>query len=217
MTSVLKPIFQYKVKPNKNLGQNFLTDPSTANMIIKKAELLPQDTILEIGPGLGGLTFPIASTVKKVYAVEKDTKLINILNHQIIKKGFSNIELINNDILYFDINSLCKNKQKIIVIGNLPYKISSQIIVKLINNRDIIKKAVIMLQKETVQRLLAKPKTKDYGRLTAMLNYCSKTTKLCNVDSHLFYPKPKVDSAIIKIDFLKNYPIKAADEKLLVG
>lgn len=215
MTSVLKPVFQYKVKPNKKLGQNFLTDPSTSKMIIEKAELPPEDAILEIGPGLGGLTFSIASKVKKVYAVEKDTKLINILDRQIIEKKVSNIELINADILRFDINSLYKNGKKITVIGNLPYKISSQIIVKLINNRSIIRKAVIMLQKETVQRLLAPPKTKNYGRLTAMLNYCGVITKLCNVEPHLFYPKPKVDSAVIKIDFFVSPTLKALNEKFL--
>ena len=203
MTYPLKILSAWNLRPQKRLSQNFLTDPSFAENIIKKAEINQNDTILEIGAGIGALTVPAAFLAKKVYAVEKDSRLITLLKTECLTDNISNVEVINEDILNLNLKDIVKSSS-IIVIGNLPYNISSQIIVKLINERDIIRKAIVTLQKEMAQRLLAKPCCKDYGRLTVMLNYCSSVSKLADIDPHLFYPKPKVSSSVINITFNKK-------------
>jgi 16S rRNA (adenine1518-N6/adenine1519-N6)-dimethyltransferase len=217
MTSPIKELTAFGLKPKKHMGQNFLTDISVPDMIIKKAGICEDDIILEIGAGLGIMTKQAAIMAKKVYAVEKDYNLSDILTKKIEFADFpKNINVINKDIFKVDLIEIYKeNDSKIIVLGNLPYNISSQILVKLIKERKAVKKAVIMLQKEAAERILAAPCCKKYGRLTVMLNFCGNISKLCDVKSHLFYPKPKVDSSVISIDFFENNVFNAIDEKFL--
>ena len=216
MTSPRILLAAYNLHPKKQLGQHFLSDPSTAEMITKRSGIVPEDIVLEIGAGFGALTIPLARIAKKVYAIENDRRLIDLLKTEILANGFSNVELMEENILKFDINRLAENVgHKIIIIGNLPYNISSQILVKLIKSRTAVIRAVFMFQKELARRITAQPGCKDYGRLTVMLGYCAKIKKLADVKASLFFPKPKVDSQLIEIRFLETIKYPAYDEALL--
>jgi 16S rRNA (adenine1518-N6/adenine1519-N6)-dimethyltransferase len=198
------------------MGQNFLSDPSTAEMIIARAGIGSNDTLLEVGAGLGALTVPAARASKKVYAVEKDQRLIDLLKTELIVSNISNTVLINSDILRLDLKKLVKGEtEKIIVIGNLPYNISSILLVRLIENRDIISRAVLMFQKEMAKRIYAGPNCKDYSRLSVMAQYCADIKKIATVKAPLFFPKPKVDSEVIELTFKTEPQYKAYDEQLL--
>ena len=216
MTSPRILLAAYNLHPKKQLGQHFLSDPSTAEMITKRSGIVPEDIVLEIGAGFGALTIPLARIAKKVYAIENDRRLIDLLKTEILANGLSNVELMEENILKFDINRLAENVgHKIIIIGNLPYNISSQILVKLIKSRTAVIRAVFMFQKELARRITAQPGCKDYGRLTVMLGYCAKIKKLADVKASLFFPKPKVDSQLIEIRFLETIKYPAYDEALL--
>ncbi len=216
MTSPKILLAAHNIHPKKQLGQNFIVDPSFTGMIVKRAGILPEDIILEIGAGLGALTIPLARRAKKVFAVEKDRQIIPILNTEILVSGLTNISIIEKDILSVEIKALVENMGgKIVVMGNLPYNISSQILVQLIRSREGISRAVLMFQKELAQRITAEAGCKDYGRLTVMLRYCSDIKKLADAKASLFFPKPKVDSQIIELKFKKEIDYKAADEPFL--
>lgn len=216
MTSPRILLAAYNLHPKKQFGQNFLSDPSFAKTITTLSKITSEDVVLEIGAGLGALTIPIAQTAKKVYAIEKDRLLIGLLKTEILANRLSNVELMEENILKFDINRLAENiGHKILIIGNLPYNISSQIIVKLIKSRSVVTRAIFMFQKELAQRITAQPGCKDYGRLTVMLGYCAKIKKLADVKAHLFFPKPKVDSQLLEIRFLETIKYPANDEALL--
>ncbi|HUT43775.1 MAG: 16S rRNA (adenine(1518)-N(6)/adenine(1519)-N(6))-dimethyltransferase RsmA [Desulfobacterales bacterium] len=216
MTSPKILLAAHNIHPKKQLGQNFIVDPSFTEMIVKRAGILPEDIILEIGAGLGALTIPLARRAKKVFAVEKDRQIIPILNTEILVSGLTNISIIEKDILSVEIKALVENMGgKIVVMGNLPYNISSQILVQLIRSREGISRAVLMFQKELAQRITAEAGCKDYGRLTVMLRYCSDIKKLADAKASLFFPKPKVDSQIIELKFKKEIDHKAADEPFL--
>ncbi len=216
MTSPKILLAAHNIRPKKQLGQNFIVDPSFTEMIVKRAGILPEDIILEIGAGLGALTIPLARRAKKVFAVEKDRQIISILNMEILVTGLTNISIIEKDILSVDIKTLVENMGgKIVAMGNLPYNISSQILVQLIRSREGISRAVLMFQKELAQRITAESGCKDYGRLTVMLRYCADIKKLVDAKASLFFPKPKVDSQILELKFKKEIDYKAADEPFL--
>lgn len=213
MTSPKILLAAHNIHPKKKLGQNFIVDPTFADMIVKRAGILPEDIILEIGAGLGALTIPLARRAKKIFAVEKDRQIIPILNTEILVSGVTNISIIEKDILSLDIKAMVENVSgKIVVMGNLPYNISSQILVQLIQSRERISRAVLMFQKELARRITAKTGCKDYGRLTVMLRYCSDIKKLVDAKASLFFPKPKVDSEILELKFKKEIDHKADDE-----
>lgn len=216
MTSPRTLLAAHNLQPKKQLGQYFLSDPSTAEMIVERAGILPKDVILEIGAGLGALTVPLACRAKKVYAVEKDRHLIPLLKTELLVGGVSNVVLLEKNIQHIDPMVFSENeKSKLIVMGNLPYNISSQILIQLIESRRAVSRAVLMFQKELAFRITAEPGGRDYGRLSAMLRYCSEIKKLAEVKSHLFFPKPNVDSEVLEIR-IKDTPIcPAADEKFL--
>jgi 16S rRNA (adenine1518-N6/adenine1519-N6)-dimethyltransferase len=216
MTSPKILLAAHNIRPKKQLGQNFIVNPAFTEMIVKRAGISPVDIILEIGAGLGALTIPLARRAKKVFAVEKDRQIIPILNMEILVSGLTNISIIEEDILSVDIKALVEDMGgKITVIGNLPYNISSQILVQLIRSREGISRAVLMFQKELAQRITSETGCKDYGRLTVMLRYCSDIKKLVDAKASLFFPKPKVDSQILELKFKKQIDHKAADEPFL--
>ena len=213
MTSPRILLAAHNIRPKKQMGQNFIVDPGFTEKIVKLAEILPEDIILEIGAGLGALTIPLARRAQKVFAVEKDRQIIPILNLEILVSGLTNISIIEKDILSVDVKALVEDMGgKIVVMGNLPYNISSQILVQLIRSRGGISRAVLMFQKELAQRITAEIGCKDYGRLTVMLRYCSDIKKLVDVKASLFFPKPKVDSQILELKFKKEIDHKAVDE-----
>lgn len=216
MTSPKILLAAHKIHPKKQLGQNFIVDPTFAEMIVKRAGILPEDIILEIGAGLGALTIPLARRAKKVVAVEKDHQIIPILNMEILVSGLTNISIVEKDILSVDIKTVVEDMGgEIVVMGNLPYNISSQILVQLIRLREGISRAVLMFQKELAQRITAEAGCKDYGRLTVMLRYCSDIKKLVDAKASVFFPKPKVDSEILELKFKKEIIHKVADESFL--
>ncbi len=200
--------------PKKHMGQNFLADPSTAEMIVRRAEL-EDAVVLEIGAGVGALTGFAASAARQVYAVEKDNDLTGILESVLAEQKRHNVELINKNFFDLDVESIAlKENTRLVVIGNLPYNISSQVIVSLIFRRQIVERAVLMLQAEMARRIYADPGSKEYGRLSVMTGYCASVSRLARVRANQFYPRPNVDSEVIEIRF-KPPEIKAYDEALL--
>jgi 16S rRNA (adenine1518-N6/adenine1519-N6)-dimethyltransferase len=171
---------------------------------------------MEIGAGLGALTIPLAKTARQVFAVETDSQLTQLLKAELLVHKLTNIEIIEKNILKVDIHALTKNlDRQIIVIGNLPYNISSQILIQLIHARKNVKRAILMFQKELARRITANPGNKDYGRLTVMLAYCAEIKSLATVTASLFYPLPKVDSEVVEINFRISREYPAHDETML--
>lgn len=205
------------LKPKKQLGQNFLQDLSSAEMIVQKAGITAEDTVLEIGPGLGTFTVALGNAAKNVIAVEKDSELIPLLAMQLMDcKLNDKVRVLEADIMRFDLaEHLEPLGYKAVVAGNLPYNISSQVLVKLIENRRFIKKAVLMFQKELADRLMASPGKKDYGRITAMLQYCAQIKPLAVLKPKSFLPPPQIDSTVVEIDFMDELPYPAHDEQWL--
>jgi len=215
MTSPRILLAAYDLHPKKQLGQNFLCDPSVAQMIADRAGICPDDVIIEIGAGLGALTIPLAHIAKKVYAVDKDAALLGILKTEIAIHSLSNVLLLEKDILKLDFCTIAADEgTSLLVMGNLPYNISSQILIQLMTARSCIRRAVVMLQRELAERITASPGGKDYGRITAMLRYCSDIRSLGIIKSGQFFPRPKIDSEVVDIRFrTPMYPAK--DEPLL--
>ena len=209
MTSPKTLLSAWNIKAKKQLGQHFLTDPSTAEMIVERARISSADIVIEIGAGLGALTIPLAMAADKVYAVEKDQRLYDLLKAELLVKKVPNVILISKDILKLDYQPIFEeNGRRLIVFGNLPYNISSQIIIQLIRSRKFVKRAVLMFQKELAQRLTAQPGTRDYGRLAVMLHYCANVKTIASIGTSVFFPAPKVASEILELDFTRtfNYP-----------
>jgi len=202
--------------PKKELGQNFLADPGTAAMIVARSGVSENDVVLEIGSGLGALTVPLAAAARQVFAVETDGRIIDLLTAELAGHNASNVTLIHQDILRVNIPELAQQAEtKLIVVGNLPYNISSQILVRLIENRSCVRRCIFMFQKELADRLVAGPDCRDYGRLSVILQYCSAIRTVATVKAHLFYPRPKIDSEVIEIDFSIPPRFAGVDEPLL--
>jgi 16S rRNA (adenine1518-N6/adenine1519-N6)-dimethyltransferase len=213
MTSPKTLLIFHNIRPRKQLGQHFLANQNTAEMIVNRSGILPEDVVLEIGAGLGALTIPVARIAREVFAVEKDFKIIDILKTEILASNLSNVVIMEKNILNIDIRSLAENVgQKMVAMGNLPYNISSQILVQLIKSREALTRAVFMLQKELSQRITAQPGCKDYGRLSVMLGYCADIKKIADVKASVFFPKPKVDSEVLELKFKKRLEYPANDE-----
>ena len=213
MTSPKTLLVFHNLRPQKHLGQHFLENQTTAEMIVNRSGILPEDVVLEIGAGLGALTIPVARIARKVFAVEKDHKIVDILKTEILASNLSNVVVIEQNILKIDIKSLAENiGQELLVMGNLPYNISSQILVQLIKSRAALTRAVFMLQKELSHRITAQPGCKDYGRLSVMLAYCADIKKIADVKASVFFPKPKVDSEVLELRFKKRLKYSANDE-----
>ncbi len=198
----------------KELGQNFLSNPGTAKMIIEKAGISEDAHVLEIGSGLGALTLPLAKKVSHVTAVEKDGRLIPILREVIDNEGLKNIDIIHQDILKIQIKDLLKDK-KLVVIGNLPYNISSQILIKLVEERKYIEKAFLMFQKELGTRILAPPGGREYSRLSAVSQYAAKISFVADIGPSSFFPSPDVYSTILQFKFIQSEDLDESQEKLL--
>ena len=204
------------MRARKRLGQNFLTNPAIADQIVVQAGIGAQDVVLEIGAGLGALTIPAARQAYKVLAVDKDPRVFDLLRAELASRDLVNVELIEADILKLNLTRhVSAGGGQFIVIGNLPYNISSQIIVRLIQQRTLVRRAVLMLQKEMAERLLATPGSRDYGRLSVMLQYCADLRKLIAVDAAHFFPRPQVSSVVIEICFRRRPEAAAENEGLL--
>jgi 16S rRNA (adenine1518-N6/adenine1519-N6)-dimethyltransferase len=195
-----------KFWPKKSLGQHFLVDRKIIQKIINLAGFQASDLVLEIGPGQGALTFPLARRVRRIVGVEKDRKLILLLEKHLNRSDITNVTLINQDILKWDFRDMdFASSSKICVIGNLPYNISSPFLEKLIENRQRIARAVLMFQLEVGRRITASPGGKAYSAMSLLIQYHAKPTVLIEVPKEAFYPKPKVDSMVVNLDFERPY------------
>ena len=193
------------------MGQNFLIDKNMKEKILRTCSLSNGDVVLEIGPGLGTLTFDIAGSVEKLVAVEKDKKLSEILKGLIKNQG--NLQLIRQDILKLDLSSYFKGK-KIKVIGNVPYYITSPILSYLIENRKFISKIFLTVQKEVARRLTASPGAKDYSPISIFTQFYTKPKVEFNIKRGVFYPEPEVDSSFVSMDVPSEPSVNVRDEKL---
>lgn len=213
MTSPRTLLKAWNLRAKKKWGQNFLADANVAEAIVRRAGLSKEDTVVEIGAGLGSLTIPLARSVRKVCAIEKDFRLPGLLRAELAVAGVQNVEVIEGDVLRIDFETLLGDSDsRWVVVGNLPYSISTQIIVRLIRHRRRFGRAILMFQKELADRLTAAPGGKDYGRISVVLQYCSHVSRLMDVDAACFFPKPQVDSTVISIAFQNDTGLSERDE-----
>jgi len=190
-----------KPRPKRRLGQNFLVQPAVAQRLVDALPISSHDTILELGPGTGALTKILAGQVKRVMALELDEEAVSFLEEELADYG--NIEIIHGDMMAASFSHLAKEAgEKLKVVGNLPYNISTQLLIKLIQSNEDILWAALMFQKEVAQRLYASPGSKQYGILSVLLQYCAKVEKLFDVSPGSFFPKPKVNSTVIFVRFI---------------
>lgn len=194
---------KYNVHPNKKLGQNFLFDEEALNLIASGVN--NQDTIIEIGPGLGTLTAILAEKAKKVIAVELDDKMISILNERF--KLYNNVEIMHEDILNVDIDKIAPKAK---VVANLPYYITTSIITKLLKTN--IKDITILIQKEVAERICAIPGSKKAGAITYFVNYYANAEIIGNVSKESFIPNPEVESSIVKLKIRENKLVNVKNE-----
>lgn len=208
-------IKKYGFKMTKSLGQNFLINENILDNIIESANINNDDVVLEIGTGIGTLTQRLCEKAKKVIAVEIDKNLIPILNETL--SDYDNITIINKDILKTDINEELKNlsiHQKIKVVANLPYYITTPIIMKVLEDKVDVDCMVLMLQKEVADRMNAIPSTKDYGSLSIAVQYYCDTSIVCKVPKSSFIPEPNVDSLVLKLVVNEKRKVDIEDEDL---
>ena len=198
-------------KARKRFGQNFLTDPSVIDRIIQSINPKTDEHLVEIGPGLGALTCPLMKALGKMDVVELDRDIIPKLRLNCGLTGELNIH--NADVLKFNFSQLSQDTEKLRVVGNLPYNISTPIMFHLVNYAHIIHDMHFMLQKEVVTRLAAKAGSSDYSRLSVMAQYYFKVTPLFIVPPEAFDPRPKVDSAIVRLLPYQQKPVDVGDEK----
>lgn len=196
--------------PQKRLGQNFLIDENIKAKLLKCADVGRDDVLIEIGSGLGQLTFELAGLAKKVIAIEFDKKLFSILSG--IAKDFTNVVLVRDDFLKFNLREVLPHNKRLKVVSNLPYYISTPVILKLFAQKDCIDYAILTLQKEVADRLVAAPHSKEYGSLTLFAEFHSRIERLFNISKNSFYPTPRVDSTVILLKMRDLPPVEVADK-----
>jgi len=208
-------IHQYNIKPRKRLGQSFLLDINTIHKIAAAGGISSDDVVVEIGAGIGVLTKDIAQSARRVIAVEIDPQLVTALQEQL--DGHDNVEISSGDILKFDFALIAEQyKTKVKVIGNIPYNISSPVIFHLLSYRSVISDFTLMLQKEVVERLVAPPDNKSYGVPSVILQMFAAVEKVLDVPATCFYPRPKVESAVISGAFRERPLVALADEEFFI-
>lgn len=213
--AVKNMLAQRGLRFNKALGQNFLVDEGVLDNIINAAQITDDTCVLEIGPGIGVLTYELAKRAKKVVTVEIDKNLIPVLNENLSE--FDNVTIVNQDILKVDLKQVFAEHfdgKKVKVIANLPYYITTPIIMKLLEEKPGLDSIVVMIQKEVADRLTAKPATKQYGAITLAVNYYCNPGIVCMVPPTSFVPMPKVWSSVIRLDVLDSPNVQVNSEKL---
>ena len=208
---------RYKFAFQKKFGQNFLIDTHVLERIIDEAGITPDDFVLEIGPGIGTMTQYLACAAREVVAVEIDKVLIPILEGDTLK-AFDNVTVINEDILKVDINKLVEEKnggRPIKVVANLPYYITTPIIMGLFESHVPVKSITVMVQKEVALRMQAGPGTKDYGALSLAVQFYAEPYIVANVPPNCFMPRPNIGSAVIRLTLHENPPTTVKDESLM--
>ena len=207
---------KYQFNFQKKFGQNFLIDTHVLDKIIAAADITEEDFVLEIGPGIGTMTQYLCENAREVTAVEIDKKLIPILEDTL--GSYDNVTVINEDILKVDIGKLAEEKnggKPIKVVANLPYYITTPIIMGLFESHVPIDSITVMVQKEVADRMQVGPGTKDYGALSLAVQYYAKPEIVANVPPNCFMPRPKVGSAVIRLTRHEKTPVEVEDEKLM--
>ena len=204
---------KYNFKFSKSLGQNFLIDDSVLTDIVEGAEVNDKDFVIEIGPGVGTLTAKLLMKAKRVTSIELDNDLIPILQEELGEH--ENFNLIHNDALKVDFNELIGDEESVKLVANLPYYVTTPIIVKLLKDGYNFKSLTIMIQKEVAERIDAKPNCKEYGALSVLVQYYCDTSIVRRVAPSCFIPRPKVESIVIRLDRLGEPRVKTKDEKIM--
>ncbi len=215
-SNTIEVLQKYNFNFQKKFGQNFLIDTHVLEKIIDASEITKDDCVLEIGPGIGTMTQYLAESAREVIAVEIDKALIPILGDTL--KEYDNVTIINDDILKVDINRIVQEKnngQPIKVVANLPYYITTPIIMGLFESHVPLKSITIMVQKEVADRMQVGPGTKDYGALSLAVQYYAKPEIVANVPPNCFIPRPNVGSAVIRLTRYEEPPVKADDERFM--
>lgn len=204
-------LHRFKLRADKKLGQNFLIDESVVRRIVEAAELTPEDTVLEVGPGIGTLTQGLAESGASVVAVELDKRLLPVLD--VTLEGYDNVRIVNGDILQVDIMEQVQ-KPGFKCCANLPYYITTPIIFAILEKRLPMERLVVMVQKEVAERMAAKPGSKDYGALSVAIQYFTEPEIAFIVPPSSFIPAPSVDSAVIVCKRRSTPPVEVCDENL---
>lgn len=213
MASVRTLLAKYSISPAKRLGQHFLTDKRIMMAIIRTAEVNSEETVVEVGPGLGEMTKLLASKAKRVIAIEVDESMVAMLSDRLA--DYENIVLLRGDALKFDfLGESRKWGEKLKVVSNLPYNISTQLLFRLVEMREVFSGMTLMLQREVAERIVATPGGKQYGILSVLLQlYCDTCIRLLVMPSS-FYPRPKVESAVVRFDFLQKPRVEIENEPI---
>lgn len=212
----IEVIQKYEFAFQKKFGQNFLIDTHVLDKIISAAEITKDDLVVEIGPGIGTMTQYLACAAREVVAIEIDKMLIPILQDTL--SAYDNVTLINEDVLKVDLNKLAEEKnggRPVKVVANLPYYITTPIIMGLFENHVPLHSITIMVQKEVADRMRMGPGTKDYGALSLAVQYYAEPYLVANVPQNCFMPRPKIGSAVIKLTVHEKPPVTVRDEKLM--
>ena len=210
---------KYNIRANKSLGQNFLIDDEAINQIVESGDLSKKDLVIEIGPGLGTLTQRLLEKAGKVICVELDNRMVEILNDRF--KFYDNFKILNQDILKTDLREIIKKEKcsgivnNVKIVANLPYYITTPIIMKLLEEKLDLESITVMIQKEVAERLIAIPGEKNTGAITYSVYFYAKSYKVLEVENTSFIPEPEVTSEVIRLDIRKNPPVQVIDEKLM--
>ena len=209
---------KHRFQLSKSLGQNFITDKIVIERIVEGAGPTEDDLVIEIGPGIGVLTAEAAQQAAKVVAIEIDSKLIPILDETLAE--YDNVEVINQDILKTDLNGIIDEQRAkgsfsgdVKIIGNLPYYITTPIIMHILENSIRAESITVMMQKEVADRIKASPGNKTYGAISAAVQYYCEVEQVVSVPKEVFVPRPKVDSAVLKLTIRDKKPVDLIDEK----
>lgn len=207
---------KYNFKFRKSYGQNFLIDDHILNKIVEAAEITKDDCVLEIGPGIGTMTQYLCEAAGRVVAVEIDSSLIPILNDTLSE--YDNVTIINEDVLKVNIRALCdeyNGGRPIKVVANLPYYITTPIVMGLFESHVPLESITVMVQKEVAERMQTGPGTKDYGALSLAVAYYSEARVVATVSPNCFIPKPNVESSVIRMTLHKESPVDVRDEAMM--
>ena len=213
---------KYKLQANKAMGQNFLIDGDVINTIIEKSEIGNRDLVIEIGPGLGVLTKELLKKAYKVIAIDLDNNMIKVIKDRF--QNCNNLLILHEDILKVDLQKLIEQEKSradsngdtiknVKIVANLPYYISSPIVIKLLQEKTDINNITIMVQKEVAERMTANPGSKLSGSITYVVDYYSKAQKILEVSRHSFVPEPKVESEVIRLNLREKPKVEVTDEE----
>lgn len=210
---------KYHIKANKSLGQNFLISEEVVKAIVDSSEISQEDLVIEIGPGLGTLTKYLLEKAGKVICIELDSKMINILEDRFLL--YDNFELLNEDVLKVDLRNLIEkekanaNIKRVKIVANLPYYITTPIIMKLLEEELPLESITVMIQKEVADRLIAIPGEKETGAITYSVYYYAQSQGILEVPNHSFIPEPEVTSKVIKLSIRREPPVEVSNKETM--